>query len=623
MRESKTSGKLSVRAVSGTRVVLMAWDVSEEARAGLRGFAIKHQVAGSSAPGQWLTGLKYFASLVPAPVRGATYSSRQHPFQTFLWSDYTLEPDTNHKFTIVALYGPVAAMDERYGVEIEIQTEKENNGKHGIWFNRGAIASHALAAQFQNKPVTDEMFTKLDAAGELLDPEVRWLSRGLAEACLSFIRGAKTGEALRVCAYEFTYGPVLDALNQAMKRGVDVRIVYHDTKKAKDPNVQAIQDAGLPDKAKVDGKSVQVLFPRTRTRIPHNKFIVKIVGGTPRSVWTGSTNFTTTGIFGQTNVGHLVTDKTVAKTYLDYWEELSSDPTLSNAVAEAVKLTPNPPNAPSSKRPTAFFSPRVAENMLNWYSQRLDDAASLAVITLPFNVAPEILKGLASADQSLRLAILEDPPTPEVIAAEKASKGRLAFSNGAILGKSFGKHKTSFGGATETTIQSPLDKWFLNEELARPINSGHVFFVHSKFLLIDPLSDDPLVCSGSANFSKNSLIANDENMLIIRGDTRVADIYLTEFDRIFRHFYARDAINSMAKKGSKRNPLELDETPAWMEAYFKLGTFKNNRRTMFFPESNANSKSWSEAAVNDVDPFKDEEVRAKANRAKKNKKKPA
>jgi hypothetical protein len=65
------------------------------------------------------------------------------------------------------------------------------------------------------------------------------------------------------------------------------------------------------------------------------------------------------------------------------------------------------------------------------------------------------------------------------------------------------------------------------------------------------LSDDPLVCSGSANFSKNSLTANDENMinatadqhknvLLIRGNTRIADIYMSELDRIFRHLRARD-----------------------------------------------------------------------------------
>lgn len=35
--------------------------------------------------------------------------------------------------------------------------------------------------------------------------------------------------------------------------------------------------------------------------------------------------------------------------------------------------------------------------------------------------------------------------------------------------------------------------------------------------------------------------------LLIRGDTRVADICLTEFNRIFRDFCSRDVINEMAE----------------------------------------------------------------------------
>lgn len=114
-------------------------------------------------------------------------------------------------------------------------------------------------------------------------------------------------------------------------------------------------------------------------------------------------------------------------------------------------------------------------------------------------------------------------------------------------------------------------------------HQGNVFFVHTKFLLIDPLSDDPLVCSGSANFSSNSLINNDENMLLIRGDTRVADIYLTEFDRVFRHFYSRDVINELgrSKKGSDVKAAFLDETNAWTAGYFMPGHIKTNRRLMF------------------------------------------
>jgi phosphatidylserine/phosphatidylglycerophosphate/cardiolipin synthase-like enzyme len=132
-----------------------------------------------------------------------------------------------------------------------------------------------------------------------------------------------------------------------------------------------------------------------------------------------------------------------------------------------------------------------------------------------------------------------------------------------------------------------LDKWFFKEELFRPKNDGFVFFVHTKFLLIDPLSDDPLVCSGSANFSTGSLLQNDENMLLIRGSTRVADIYMTEFDRIFRHFYFRDIANELADKGNDATAIFLDETDKWTDSYFAPGHQKSNRRLMFFAETPA------------------------------------
>jgi hypothetical protein len=73
-------------------------------------------------------------------------------------------------------------------------------------------------------------------------------------------------------------------------------------------------------------------------------------------------------------------------------------------------------------------------------------------------------------------------------------------------------------------------------------------------------------------------------MLLVRGDTRVADIYMTEFDRIFRHFYFRNIANELAgaKTSDDAKAIFLDETDAWTESYFKPGTLKNNRRLMFF-----------------------------------------
>jgi hypothetical protein len=84
-------------------------------------------------------------------------------------------------------------------------------------------------------------------------------------------------------------------------------------------------------------------------------------------------------------------------------------------------------------------------------------------------------------------------------------------------------------------------------------------------------------------------------MLLIRGDTRVADIYMTEFDRIFRHFYFRDIAGELAGKGDEKS-IFLDETDAWTDAYFTDGHIKNNRRLMFFEVAKSD---WATNAGND------------------------
>ena len=110
----------------------------------------------------------------------------------------------------------------------------------------------------------------------------------------------------------------------------------------------------------------------------------------------------------------------------------------------------------------------------------------------------------------------------------------------------------------------------------------HVTYIHSKFLLMDPLGDDPIVVTGSANFSDASTNGNDENMLIIRGDRRVADIYFTEFNRLFNHYYFR-AVHEKAAglPSAARASLFLREKPSeWLDAY-KPGLLRFKRVEMY------------------------------------------
>jgi phosphatidylserine/phosphatidylglycerophosphate/cardiolipin synthase-like enzyme len=85
---------------------------------------------------------------------------------------------------------------------------------------------------------------------------------------------------------------------------------------------------------------------------------------------------------------------------------------------------------------------------------------------------------------------------------------------------------------------------------------------------MDPLSADPVVVTGSANFSNNSVMRNDENMLLIRGDKRAADIYFTEFNRVFNFFYLGMALQNMKAEEKKSGiSLFLDPTDGWLKKY--------------------------------------------------------
>jgi hypothetical protein len=78
----------------------------------------------------------------------------------------------------------------------------------------------------------------------------------------------------------------------------------------------------------------------------------------------------------------------------------------------------------------------------------------------------------------------------------------------------------------------------------------------------DPLGADPIVVAGSANFSEAST-----NVLVIRGNTRVADIYLGEYMRLWNHYAFREWASSQADPADTAFK-HLDITDGWTAEYF-------------------------------------------------------
>ena len=93
--------------------------------------------------------------------------------------------------------------------------------------------------------------------------------------------------------------------------------------------------------------------------------------------------------------------------------------------------------------------------------------------------------------------------------------------------------------------------------------------------------------TGSANFSEPSTDTNDENMLIIPNDTEVADVYLTEFMRLFNHYYFRYIVDLQEEQKKSKLNIVISKAAylvpdnSWTGPYYSENTIKKKKRLLF------------------------------------------
>jgi phosphatidylserine/phosphatidylglycerophosphate/cardiolipin synthase-like enzyme len=282
-------------------------------------------------------------------------------------------------------------------------------------------------------------------------------------------------------------------------------------------------------------------------------------------------------------VGHWVRDAAAAAHFKAYWDLLATNPGSAKnddkavatkkkkayrAAVEALVKVPTT-LAEIPKGTTAVFSPRSGIEVLDLYVELVDKAESLACITLAFGVNERFKSQLKdnTPQDHLTFLLLEQKDKPR-----KNSKTPFVAINASNnVYKAWGSY-----------IKTAVYQW-ARETNARFLElNTHVSYIHSKFLLRDPLGADPIVVTGSANFSNASTNGNDENMIMIRGNQRVADIYFTEFNRLFNHYYFRAVTESTAgAKSPEESELFLKETPQeWLQKYAP-GKLKTKRLKVF------------------------------------------
>jgi phosphatidylserine/phosphatidylglycerophosphate/cardiolipin synthase-like enzyme len=235
---------------------------------------------------------------------------------------------------------------------------------------------------------------------------------------------------------------------------------------------------------------------------------------------------------------------------------------------DSVELISPLPNGLPSAGTTVLFSPRRNLDALDWYANLALNATEGLFMTFAFGMNDIFKDVYANAAAPLRLALLEKKTRSMKAGPEKEAEERKIQ----VL-RNMPENVFAIGEFIRT---NEIDGWV--KERLSGLNS-HVRFVHNKFMLIDPLSDDPVVVAGSANFSDASTRRNDENMIITRGNTRVSDIYLGEFMRLYSHHAFRESLQWRDPEAPPK-PLRTDD---WWRDYF--GQTSRSSRRKFFARS--------------------------------------
>jgi HKD family nuclease len=288
---------------------------------------------------------------------------------------------------------------------------------------------------------------------------------------------------------------VVDSLVAAHNRGVTVRVVGDDDAAANEyaSSYQALQAAGIS------------VITDTSSYIQHNKFVVIDA----QVVWTGSTNFTDTGLTLNANNGIVITSTILANTYQTEFEELWS----------------------------GLFHSDKSDNT----AHQLDYQGTLveSFFSPTDLVAFEVWNELADLDESLHFAMFfwtDDLLTNQVV--ERLNAGAEVYGVWDALGAA--------SPYSDDEILSSAGAKIRVEDFAGK--------VHHKFAIIDVHGSDPTVVLGSYNWTDSGAYDNDENTLIIHS-AALAQAYYEEWKTLW------GALGAPLLDHTIYLPLVIHETP--------------------------------------------------------------
>ena len=488
---------------------------------------------------------------------GERRASTNWPIQKYQWTDYMANPGDTLQYRVLPMVGPdkdnlrpdsATASDWTNAITLSHQVTP----KIEAYFNRGIVAAQWVSRRLG---VTDHNLqtAKLRKIIETPGDAFRnYLTGPLGARLFELLADvAKDKREIYAALYELDDVELEAALAKIGKRAHVVLANGSVKKKGEDQNAHARTAL----KKKIDLHD-RMISPRA---LGHNKFLVICDGNKkPRWVWTGSQNWTKTGLCTQANNSVLIDDRSLAAEYRKQWDLLKAAADKTPASLKASNSKARQIAIGTTKGKLWFTATTKQVDLAE--ARKLITGAKQAILFLMFNPGP--------ADTLLNKIIDR---------ARTGAAGKKLYIHGAI-----NQDPSTTKNPVKLFDQSNWERADFEVVLPAAVDEATRFFrreakklpktfamVHSKVVLIDPFSAHPIVMTGSHNLGPKASGTNDENLLVIKDAPGLAAAYASNIMAIYNHYRWR--FRRGAQPPSKRWK-GLKDNDRWQEGYLKKGS---------------------------------------------------
>jgi phosphatidylserine/phosphatidylglycerophosphate/cardiolipin synthase-like enzyme len=480
----------------------------------------------------------------PDEPAGTRRPTTEWPIQKYLWSDFMVGPGDQVAYRVTPMGGKAGALapidSQAAGWSETVTIGAGTEGGASAHFNRGIVASQWLARLLPDVQPEKKLAASIATPGDTIR---EFLAGPLRIRLLELLGKAASAKGHVYAALFELDDPELLALLAGFGKRAHVVLGNGAVAKAgQDENAQARKAlAGCDVKDRMTAPA----------RLAHNKFLVLCdAARQPKAVWTGSTNWTKSGLCTQANNAVLVRNAALASLYLDQWQALARAGSDTPPALRAANGTPR--SAGPRKAITLWFTPMDHQADLDQAGEMIA-AARQGIMFLFFNPGPrgtllnDIIElaspGSAKFNPDLYIhGVINQNPGTAQNPVTLFNRGDRIDANADVV--------------IPAAISQPLKFW--HKELLK-LPTAHAM-VHSKVVLVDPFGARPVVMTGSHNMGPRASGTNDENLLIIRDNASLAGQYACNIMEIYSQYRWRA---SQAKTNGKPQWSGLADDDAW------------------------------------------------------------